>query len=32
VPVLTYDTLSRGSAAYRALAQELLQRHQKLKS
>jgi chromosome partitioning protein len=27
VPVLTYDTLSRGSMAYRALAQELLGRH-----
>ena len=32
VPVLAYDTLSRGSAAYRALAQELLQRHKKLKA
>jgi len=27
-PVLTYDTLSKGSAAYRALAQELLGRQQ----
>lgn len=27
VPVLTYDTLSKGSAAYRALAQELRARH-----
>ncbi len=27
IPVLTYDTLSKGSAAYRALAQELRQRH-----
>jgi chromosome partitioning protein len=32
VPVLAYDTLSRGSAAYRALAQELLQRHEKQKA
>lgn len=29
VPVLTYDPLSKGSAAYRALAQELLIRHSK---
>lgn len=29
VPVLTYDTLSRGSAAYRALAAEFLARHSK---
>ncbi len=29
VPVLTYDTLSRGSAAYRALATEFLARHSK---
>ncbi len=27
VPVLSYDTLSRGSIAYRSLAQELLARH-----
>ncbi|MEZ5777091.1 MAG: AAA family ATPase [Paracoccaceae bacterium] len=27
VPVLTYDTMSKGSIAYRALAQELLARH-----
>ncbi|MCC0063462.1 MAG: ParA family protein [Defluviimonas sp.] len=27
VPVLSYDTMSRGSMAYRALAQELLARH-----
>lgn len=27
IPVLTYDTLSKGSAAYRALAQELRHRH-----
>jgi chromosome partitioning protein len=30
VPVLTYDPLSKGSTAYRALAQELLARHAKL--
>lgn len=29
VPVLTYDPLSKGSAAYRSLAQELLIRHSK---
>jgi chromosome partitioning protein len=29
VPVLSYDTLSRGSTAYRALADELLARHSK---
>lgn len=27
LPVLAYDTLSKGSAAYRALAQEMLARH-----
>ncbi|MFN6952698.1 MAG: ParA family protein [Albidovulum sp.] len=27
VPVLTYDTMSRGAIAYRALAQEILARH-----
>ena len=30
VPVLTYDTASKGSTAYRALAQELLARHKKI--
>jgi chromosome partitioning protein len=30
VPVLTYDTLSKGAIAYRALAQELLSRHGKM--
>ncbi len=30
VPVLTYDSASKGSTAYRALAQELLSRHEKL--
>jgi len=30
VPVLSYDPLSKGSLAYRALAQELLARHRKL--
>lgn len=30
VPVLTYDTMSKGSLAYRALAHELLGRHQKV--
>ena len=29
VPVLTYDSASKGSVAYRALAQELLARHKK---
>ena len=28
MPVLTYDSLSKGSIAYRALAQEMLTRHQ----
>ena len=28
MPVLTYDSLSKGSVAYRALAQEMLTRHQ----
>lgn len=28
MPVLTYDSLSKGSVAYRALAQEMLARHQ----
>lgn len=28
VPVLAYDSLSKGSTAYRALAVELLARHQ----
>lgn len=32
VPVLSYDTLSRGSLAYRALAEELLARHSKAKA
>lgn len=32
VPVLSYDTLSRGSTAYRALAEELLARHSKTKA
>lgn len=30
MPVLTYDTLSKGSQAYRALARELLGRHAKV--
>jgi chromosome partitioning protein len=30
VPVLTYDTMSKGSLAYRALAHELLGRYQKV--
>lgn len=30
LPVLSYDTASKGSAAYRALAQELLARHKKI--
>ena len=29
VPVLTYDTMSKGSIAYRALAQEILARHKR---
>ncbi|MDW4549167.1 AAA family ATPase [Defluviimonas sp. D31] len=29
VPVLAYDTMSKGSLAYRALAQEMLSRHRK---
>ena len=29
VPVLVYDTMSKGSLAYRALAQEMLSRHRK---
>jgi chromosome partitioning protein len=32
LPVLSYDTLSRGSIAYRALAEELLARHSKEKA
>ena len=32
MPVLNYDTASRGAVAYRALARELLIRHQKLKA
>ncbi|NYS23762.1 ParA family protein [Rhodobacteraceae bacterium 2376] len=31
MPVLNYDTASRGAVAYRALARELLIKHQKLK-
>ena len=31
MPVLSYDTASRGAVAYRALARELLIKHQKLK-
>ena len=30
VPVLTYDSASKGSLAYRALAQELLTRHARI--
>ena len=30
VPVLVYDSASKGSIAYRALAQELLARHSKI--
>jgi chromosome partitioning protein len=30
LPVLAYDTLSKGSAAYRALAREMIGRHEKI--
>lgn len=32
LPVLSYDTASRGAIAYRALAREILQKHGKLKA